>query len=206
MSDTASVSATASPSPKKDEGEKKWTNPIVLTGVVAFLVGMLLGYPLFSNPVQVHSLKEKVAALEGEKTKLEGQLAVAKSTPKVEVTQGATLDQCTAVAVAAVEKACRPPAPKLVYAKPRRSYAVATARTSSATAHAAVYTEPARATVMQKPMDICIFRIKGEEKARTTVENGAVNCPLWEQQQVAAFRQKPEDKIWSKVYPTSPAR
>lgn len=215
MSDTASASAVASPPPEKmSDGEKKWVTFAVIIGVVALLIGMLLGYMFFSSSGEVHNLKEKVSVLEGEKKKLEGELAVAvaKSTPKVEVTQGATLDQCTAVAVAAVEKACRPPAPKLVYAKPQRSYAVATARTSSATARAEVYAGPALPTssgqadwLQGKKLDTCIFRIKGEEKARTTVENGAVNCPLWEQKQVAAFRQKPEDKIWSKVYPTPPA-
>lgn len=175
---------------------------------MALLMGLLFGYPIFSNPMKVHELNQQVSALEAEKTKLAGELRTLKEQPpkKIEVIEGATIAQCTTIVTEAVAKACRPPAPKLVYAKPQRSYAVATARTSSATAHAAVYTEPARAAVMQKPMDICIFRIKGEEKARTTVENGAVNCPLWEQQQVAAFRQKPEDKIWSKVYPTSPAR
>ena len=213
MTNTASVSTAASPSSEKGEGEKKWITFIVLAGVVAFLVGVLLGYPLFANPVQVHSLKEKVAVLEADKKKIEGELLVVKSIPKTEVTQGATTAQCTTIVTEAIAKACRPPAPKLVYAKPRRSYAVATARTSSATARAEVYAGPALPTssgqadwLQGKKLDTCTFRIKGEEKARTTVENGAVNCPLWEQQQVAAFRQKPEDKIWSKVYPTPPAR
>lgn len=214
MTDTVSASATTSPLPEKNEGEKKWVTVAIIVGIVAFLLGMLLGYPVFSNPVQVHSLKEKVAALEGEKKKLEGELSVVKSIPKgVEVTQGATIAQCTTIAADAIAKACRPPAPKLVYAKPQRSDAVATARTSPTPARAEVYTGPALPTsggqadwLQSKKLDTCIFRIKGEEKARTTVENGAVNCPLWEQRQVAAFHQKPEDKIWSKVYPTAPAR
>lgn len=52
------------------------------------------------------------------------------------------------------------------------------------------------------PLDRCIFRINGEIKADTYVQNGKINCPKWRDEQLVLFKQDPKNLIWEKTYPS----
>lgn len=77
------------------------------------------------------------------------------------------------------------------------------AKPSAGTKHVGSTNKGSSTSTAGRAMDICIFRIHGMEIARTSVQDGAVNCPIWEKQQAAINRKKPEEKIWDKVYPTN---
>ncbi len=201
-----------------------------IAGVLALFLLVVAAFALLGNSSDLHiantELKrqaEEVNKLKGQNTTLAAQLKAAQDKKPEPIPPGATPDQVkTAIAEAFKDAKCvRPastggPRTRGFVANSGQSTATASASASgSATATASASAGPSlqmattkpgadsSLVVGKKPLDRCIFRIKGEIKAETFVENGEVNCPTWRDSQLARYNQNPHDLIWSKKYPSA---
>lgn len=177
----------------KDNKDNGKTGIAVAIALVMFLLGIGVGYLLWNDSTEKVRLTNELAAATAKIADLEKR-------PPVNVVQGMTKEQCAAVATDITKQSCvgkTETVTKTVTKYRDRPMAQAPVSTPSTGTRSDSYER------FSKPLDRCIFRIKGEIKSETFVQNGEVNCPIWRDKQLSLFNQNPKDKIWDRKYPTS---